>query len=67
MLKLFLLLILWFPSIFSQPGDLNNKFLLARSYEQAGDLKKACEFMRMFMLSTGQPSVFFILNNIYVF
>lgn len=67
MLKLFLLLILWFPSIFSQPGDLNNKFLLARSYEQAGDLKKACEIYEdVYAKQPDNLQFFSSLNNIYV-
>ncbi|HOJ18349.1 MAG: tetratricopeptide repeat protein [Ignavibacteriales bacterium] len=46
---------------------MNNKFLLARSYEQAGDLKKACEIYEdVYAKQPDNLQFFSSLNNIYV-
>lgn len=59
--------ILFTISIFAQTGDLNNRYLLARSYEQAGELKKACEIYEdVFSKQPGNSQFFSSLNNIYV-
>jgi len=66
MLKYFFLILFAIP-LFSQPGDLNNRFLLARNYEQAGELKKACEIYEdVFSKQPQNPQFFSALNNIYV-
>lgn len=66
MKKLFLLLFLIIP-VHAQMGDINNRYLLAQSYEQAGEIKKAKEiYEELFRIQPQNPSFFSSLNNALV-
>jgi tetratricopeptide (TPR) repeat protein len=64
------LLILAFLGLFqtyAQISDLNNRFLLAQSYEQAGDLQKALSIYEdLFRLQPGNIIYFQSLNRTYI-
>jgi tetratricopeptide (TPR) repeat protein len=68
MILRFLYVFLLFSALlFSQQGDLNNRFMLGKSYEQAGDLQKAKSIYEDIYKAQPQNHQFFhSLNDIYI-
>lgn len=53
--------------LIAQPGNLQNKFLLAQSYEQSGDLNRAIEiYEEVYNAQPANYQFFLALNKIYI-
>lgn len=65
---IYILILVLAPSLnFAQSGDLNNRFLLAQNFEQAGELEKAKTLYEEIYKSQPDNQVFFqCLNRVYV-
>jgi len=68
MLKIISILIISVPVIFAQPGgELNNKFILAQNYEQAGDYETAIKiYEELNQLAPSSNQYYSSLNRLYV-
>jgi tetratricopeptide (TPR) repeat protein len=66
-IKSLIISVLLIPYAFGQQGNLQNKFMLAQSYEQMGELKRATEvYEEVYNAQPDNYQFFFSLNKIYI-
>ncbi|MDP2301701.1 MAG: tetratricopeptide repeat protein [Ignavibacteria bacterium] len=66
-IKFYIFFILLIPTLLAQQANLQNKFMLAQSYEQMGELERATEvYEEVYKTQPENYQFFFALNRIYI-